>query len=256
MRIPDLGPRTPPGQTPTGPGALPEAAFAVTADGRIQYDNPEAERLFGVSDGDASGRRLENLLPGLPRSHRPGTENHSPHGEAADVPVSPRHGAPGGPEPRPDEPTGRQGLRLPAVTGRRADGTEFLAEVRIAAGFRPPDMPPPRVSGSRPPVVTVRETCPSRVEESFLPWLLTVTPDAVVVADKRGRIVLTNSRAERLFGYPAAELVGLGIESLVPDAARDRHRRLRESFDAHPTVREMGIGLRLRWSAGTGRTSL
>ena len=41
-------------------------------------------------------------------------------------------------------------------------------------------------------------------------------PNAMVMADSDGRIVLVNAQAEKLFGYPRAELVGNSIDMLVP----------------------------------------
>src|SRR5215211_4182271 len=50
-------------------------------------------------------------------------------------------------------------------------------------------------------------------------------PEAVIVGDAdSGRIVLWNPAAEALFGYPAAEAVGMLLEVLVPDRLKDQHR--------------------------------
>ena len=49
--------------------------------------------------------------------------------------------------------------------------------------------------------------------------------DAVIVADAgSGGIVLWNPAAEEIFGYTAAEALGMGVEDLVPDRLRARHR--------------------------------
>ncbi len=65
-------------------------------------------------------------------------------------------------------------------------------------------------------------------------------PDALVVADGAGRIVLANPSAAALLGYEVDELVGLAIEALVPDAVRARHAAYRESFNDAPRARPMG----------------
>jgi PAS domain S-box-containing protein len=49
--------------------------------------------------------------------------------------------------------------------------------------------------------------------------LIESAPDALVGIDGRGRVVLANAAAERLFGYSRAELIGLPIEDLVPPEA-------------------------------------
>lgn len=53
--------------------------------------------------------------------------------------------------------------------------------------------------------------------------LLDASPDAVVVADARGRILRANPAADALFGHPPGALEGRGIETLMPDAYARRH---------------------------------
>ena len=69
--------------------------------------------------------------------------------------------------------------------------------------------------------------------------------DAMVIIDSRGRIVLVNEQTERLFGYPAAELVGQPVEMLVPHQLRDLHVHHRDNYLAAPQIRQMGTGLEL-----------
>ncbi len=66
-------------------------------------------------------------------------------------------------------------------------------------------------------------------------------PDALIVADGAGVIVLANLQAETMLGYDAGELVGLSIEALVPNSVRPRHAALRDSFGRDPRPRPMGI---------------
>jgi PAS domain S-box-containing protein len=66
-------------------------------------------------------------------------------------------------------------------------------------------------------------------------------PDALIVADSAGVIVLANPLAEAMLGYDAGELVGLSIEALVPNGVRPRHAALRASFERDPRQRPMGI---------------
>lgn len=69
--------------------------------------------------------------------------------------------------------------------------------------------------------------------------------DAVLVVDAHGAIVFANLAVERVFGWPVAELVGRGVEDLIPAALRDRHRDLRVGYGDEPTDRPMGGGLDL-----------
>ncbi len=65
-------------------------------------------------------------------------------------------------------------------------------------------------------------------------------PDAMVVVNRDGHIVLTNTRAEQLFGFAGGELVGRSVESLLPPRLRERHNGHRLSYFSEPYVGRMG----------------
>jgi PAS domain S-box-containing protein len=75
--------------------------------------------------------------------------------------------------------------------------------------------------------------------------LLDVAPDALIVTDEHGAIVLANTQVEALFGWTRAELLGQPVEALIPEAAREAHRAHRAGYAAAPRARSMGAGLRL-----------
>jgi PAS domain S-box-containing protein len=75
--------------------------------------------------------------------------------------------------------------------------------------------------------------------------LVESAPDAIVVVDGSGRIVLANEQTGKLFGYGANELIGEPIEVLVPVEMRMHHVAHRDGFITRPAVRPMGSGLDL-----------
>ena len=70
--------------------------------------------------------------------------------------------------------------------------------------------------------------------------LLEAAPDAIVVVDQSGRVVLINSETEKLFGYKREEVLGSEMEMLVPERFRLDHQRHRMKFFSEPSVRPMG----------------
>jgi two-component system, LuxR family, sensor kinase FixL len=84
-----------------------------------------------------------------------------------------------------------------------------------------------------------------RSEEEKFRRLLESAPDAMVIVDANGKIVLVNSQTEKLFGYGREELLGQPVEVLVPEPMRAKHVQQRNGFLANPVVRPMGLGLNL-----------
>lgn len=76
----------------------------------------------------------------------------------------------------------------------------------------------------------------------LFPQLFESVPDALIIVDREGRIVMANQHAARLFGYPDTGLDGRFVEELIPEDVRERHRGYREEYGRHPRVRPMGSG--------------
>jgi PAS domain S-box-containing protein len=67
-------------------------------------------------------------------------------------------------------------------------------------------------------------------------------PEAMIMANAAGNIVLTNPQAEKLFGYERQEMLGRSVDELVPSRLRPGHAALREGYLASPSSRPMGVG--------------
>ncbi len=117
----------------------------------------------------------------------------------------------------------------------RKDGTQFWAHVVISA-VRDPD-------GSLVAFgkVTRDMTEQYRAKEQFR-LAIEAAPTGMIMVDRQGRIVLVNAQIEKLFGYCREELIGQGIEMLVPERFRRQHPVYRRDFFNDPRSRPMGAG--------------
>ena len=93
-----------------------------------------------------------------------------------------------------------------------------------------------------------------RNEQTFQD-LLESAPDAMVVVNDSGTIVLVNAQLERLFGYDRSELLGGPIEHLVPEQFRAEHPQKVARFLAQPAPTDgLGTGV-VRRTKGRNRLS-
>src|SRR5260221_86308 len=90
-----------------------------------------------------------------------------------------------------------------------------------------------------------REIIERKKAEQKFKGLLESAPDAIVIVNRAGDIVLINSQTEKLFGYAREELLGKKVEALVPERFRGQHPGHRGGFFHEPRARAMGAGLDL-----------
>src|SRR6516165_5496099 len=75
--------------------------------------------------------------------------------------------------------------------------------------------------------------------------LLEAAPDAMLIVDHEGRIVLANNQVAQLFGYRDTELAGQKVEVLVPVPLRAKHPGHRSGLFSEPWTGGLAVGLNL-----------
>jgi len=190
--------------------SMPDGIVMINLTGRVVYSNSQAENLFGYSSGELKGKPIEMLLPQRFR------DAHISH--RSNYFIQPR--------------TRTMGMGL-ELYGVRKDGTEFPVEISLS---------PLKTEEGTLVMSAIRDIGERKKAEQKFRGLLESAPDAIIIVNRQGNIVLVNSQAEKLFGFSRADLLGQKIELLLPDRYKEKHPDRRNGFFADPRVRPMGVG--------------
>jgi PAS domain S-box-containing protein len=174
------------------------AILAIDSTGRIHSANPAAERMFGYTEGEILGQRVNILMPEPYRSQHDGyLARHLSTGEKRIIGI------------------GRE------VSGQRKDGTVFPIHLAVGAF----DMGGVRYFSGIINDLSARARLQAEIDRQSLLFqtVFDHVPEALVIADPSGQIILLNPAAVRTFGYQADEAVGLDWAAIY-DRPRDLER--------------------------------
>src|ERR1700754_1100028 len=211
MRRPARPPLTSPASLPDAAGhasesdaryrglleAAPDAMVVVNPSGEIVLLNVQAEKRFGYPRDELIGQKVSNIIPEGFAERLVADGLRSP--EAA---LEQQIGA------------------VIELVGRRKDGSEFPIEIMLS---------PLESSEGMLVTAAVRDISVRKAAEEHLlrtearyRGLLEAAPDAMVVVDPSGEIVLLNVQAEKRFGYRRDELIGQKVSNIIPEGFAER----------------------------------
>jgi PAS domain S-box-containing protein len=200
--------------------AAPDAMVVVNQGGEIVLLNVQAEKQFGYHRDELLGQKVKRIIP----------EGFAERLIADDL--------------RSEEDALAQQIGMGIeLTGRRKDGSEFPIELMLS----PLESAEGILVTAAIRNISVRKNAEKHLAqmESRYRGLLEAAPDAMVVVNQGGEIVLLNVQAEKQFGYRRDELLGQKVISIIPEGFAERliADDLRSAEDA--LAQQIGMGIEL-----------
>lgn len=186
--------------------AAPDAMVVVNQREEIVLLNAQAEKRFGYRRDELIGGSVERIIP-----------QGFAERMIADCPGNPPNA----------QQLGKWAARVPSsrlrveLFGRRKDGSAFPVEIVLS---RPLESEDGILVTAAIRDISVRRAAEKQLAdaESRYRGLLEAAPDAMVVVNQSGGIVLLNAQAERSFGYQRSELIGQKVTSIIPRGFTER----------------------------------
>ncbi len=200
--------------------AAPDAMVVVNQGGEIVLLNVQAEKQFGYRRDELLGQKVTNIIP----------EGFAERLIADDLRST-------------EDALAQQigtGIELNAL---RKDGSEFPIEIMLS----PLQSPEGTLVTAAIRDISVRKAAEEVLAqmEGKYRGLMEAAPDAMVVVNQGGKIVLLNVQAEKQFGYRRDELLGQRVTNIIPRGFAERlvADDLRSAEDA--LAQEIGTGIEL-----------
>jgi PAS domain S-box-containing protein len=200
--------------------ASPDAMVVVSPNGEIVLLNAQAERQFAYGRDELLGQDVKSIIPEgfAERLIADGTRTAA---EALEQQMG-------------------TGIEL---SGRRKDGSQFPIEIMLSP-----------LESAEGTLVTaaIRDVTEHKNAEKHLAQmearyrgLLEAAPDAMVVVNGKGEIVLLNVQSEKQFGYRRDELLGRKVKSIIPEGFAERLIADGTRTAAEALAQQIGTGIEL-----------
>ncbi len=193
--------------------ATPNAMVMVDERGRITMVNSQTEFQFGYTREQLLSMTVDRLIPERFRARHEGFRN--------------------GFFERPDTRAMGAGRDL---YGLHSGGREFPIEIGLN---------PLIINGRSQVLASIIDITERKRAEERLSQVVEAAPNAMIMVNSQGQIVLVNTQTEKSFGYSREELLGMNVEDLIPTRLRAKHDGYRDGYFRHPDRREMGAGREL-----------
>jgi PAS domain S-box-containing protein len=200
--------------------AAPDAMVVVNQSGEIVLLNVQAEKQFGYNRDELVGQNVQGIIPEgfAERLIADGTRTAA---EALAQQIG-------------------TGIEL---YGLRKDGSEFPIEIMLS----PLESADGVLVTAAIRDISLRKDAEKHLAQTEARYrgLLEAAPDAMVVVDRDGAIVLLNVRAENEFGYSRDELIGKKVTSIIPEGFAERLIADGTRTAAEALAQQIGTGIEL-----------